>query len=116
MVSSSVFPCGGGEICRAGNICTLSIDLERLDPNSEHTSIMYEVLVDQAAWAVCGNAAAVVDMTQLAKKTLTVEVMPLAGGHLQLPKVRMSKYVPAATLSTADAMTAAHSGKTGECA
>lgn len=54
-----------------------------------------QVLADQAVWAVCGRAAAVIDMGVSAKTTLTVEVMPLVGGHLQLPKVRISKYIPA---------------------
>jgi hypothetical protein len=31
------------------------------------------------------------------KQTLFVEVMPLLGGHLALPRVRLSKYIPAAS-------------------
>ena len=46
-------------------------------------------------WAVCGRAAAVIDMSASSKQTLVVEVMPLVGGHLRLPKVRISKYIPA---------------------
>ena len=29
------------------------------------------------------------------KQTVVVEVMALVGGHLQLPKVKLSKYIPA---------------------
>ena len=55
-----------------------------------------QVLADQAIWAVCGRAAAVVDMSSVPKQTVAVEVMPLVGGHLRLPKVRVSKYVEGA--------------------
>ncbi len=41
---------------------------------------------------MCGRAAAVVDMSSSARQTIVVEVMPLVGGHLRLPKVRVSKY------------------------
>ena len=61
-----------------------------------------QVLADQAIWAVCGRAAAVVDMSSVPKQTVAVEVMPLVGGHLRLPKVRVSKYVEgAAAVSSA---------------
>ncbi len=36
-------PAGGGEICRAATICNLNLELEKLDPKTEHTSLMYEV-------------------------------------------------------------------------
>ena len=45
---------------------------------------------------MCGRAAAVVDMSAVPKQTVAVEVMPLVGGHLRLPKVRVSKYVEGA--------------------
>ena len=61
-----------------------------------------QVLADQAIWAVCGRAAAVVDMSSAPKQTVAVEVMPLVGGHLRLPKVRVSKYVEGAA-AAADA-------------
>ena len=56
-----------------------------------------QVLADQAIWAVCGRAAAVVDMSSVPKQTVAVEVMPLVGGHLRLPKVRLSRYVEGAS-------------------
>jgi hypothetical protein len=55
---------------------------------------IFQVLADQALWAVCGRAAGVIDMETAGKQTLLVEVMPLTGGHLALPKVRLSKYIP----------------------
>ena len=60
-----------------------------------------QVLADQAIWAVCGRAAAVVDMSSVPKQTVAVEVMPLVGGHLRLPKVRVSKYVEGAAAAVA---------------
>ena len=62
-----------------------------------------QVLADQAIWAVCGRAAAVVDMSSVPKQTVAVEVMPLVGGHLRLPKVRVSKYVEGAAAAAAAA-------------
>ena len=50
-------------------------------------------MADQAVWAICGRAAGVIDMEAAGKQTLIVEVMPLSGGHLALPKVRLSKYI-----------------------
>ncbi len=37
------------------------------------------------------------------RQTVTVEVMPLVGGHLQLPKVRLSRYIPAVSSESASA-------------
>lgn len=65
-----------------------------------YSNFLLQVLADQAVWAVCGRSSAVVDMSDKkpssdnAKLTITVEVMPLLGGHLVLPKVRISKYIP----------------------
>ena len=53
----------------------------------------FQVLADQAIWAICGRAAGVIDMEAAGKQTFIVEVMPLTGGHLSLPKVRLSKYI-----------------------
>ena len=39
--------------------------------------------------------AGVINMDGSKKQTLVVEVMPLVGGHLALPRVRLSKYIPA---------------------
>ena len=81
-----------------------------------------QVLADQAIWAVCGRAAAVVDMSSVPKQTVAVEVMPLVGGHLRLPKVRVSRYVeggaaaagrPSAANINAGESTELHSLKVG---
>merc|ERR1719468_630847 len=82
----------GGELCRASSICSLSITVEQISQTSEK-SLMYEVLADQSVWAICGRAAGVIDMEAGVKQTLIVEAMPLTGGHLSLPKVRLSKYI-----------------------
>ena len=54
---------------------------------------LFQVLADQSVWAICGRAAGVIDMEAGVKQTLIVEAMPLTGGHLSLPKVRLSKYI-----------------------
>ena len=53
------------------------------------------MLTDQSEWAVCGRSAGVVNMETARKQTVVVEVMALVGGHLLLPKVKLSKYIPA---------------------
>ena len=53
------------------------------------------MLTDQSEWAVCGRSAGVVNMDTARKQTVVVEVMALVGGHLPLPKVKLSKYIPA---------------------
>jgi len=74
-----------------------------------HAHPSFQVLADQAVWAVCGRAAAVIDATAVSNEDgggaqeVRVEVMPLVGGHLRLPKVRISRYISA---------TAAPGGKT----
>jgi len=64
-----------------------------------HLPFAFQVLADQAVWAVCGRVAGVINMESSKKQTLVVEVMPLLGGHLALPRVRLSKYIPAASNS-----------------
>jgi len=95
LLKCKIDPAKGGELCRASSICALSITVEQLSKET-YKSLMYEVLADQGLWAVCGQAAGVIDMETAKKQTLLVEVMPLTGGHLALPKVRLSKYIPPA--------------------
>ena len=63
--------------------------------------LLLQVLADQALWAICGRAAGVIDMEAAGKQTFIVEGMPLTGGHLALPKVRLSKYILPSTPSEA---------------
>ena len=42
-------------------------------------------------------------MESAGKQTLIVEVMPLVGGHLALPKVRLSKYILPSEMPSLDA-------------
>ena len=55
-----------------------------------------------------------VDMSSVPKQTVAVEVMPLVGGHLRLPKVRVSRYVEggAANMNAGES-TELHSLKVG---
>lgn len=56
---------------------------------------VFQVITDQSEWAVCGRSAGVINMETAKKQTVVVEVMALVGGHLPLPKVKLSKYIPA---------------------
>ena len=42
------------------------------------------------------------DMSSVPKQTVAVEVMPLVGGHLRLPKVRVSRYVEGANMNAGE--------------
>jgi len=93
-IQAKVDPAKGNEFCRAGTMCPMTVQLEQCNM-SPHTNLFYEVIADQAVWAVCGRQGAVVNIAQSSKQNIVVEVMPLVGGHLALPAVRLSKYIPA---------------------
>ena len=51
-----------------------------------------QVIADQATWAVCGRQGAVVTVEEKQlRQTIVIDVMPLVGGHLPLPAIRLSK-------------------------
>lgn len=61
-------------------------------------SVMYEVLAEQSVWAVCGRTAGVVSFrggSKAEKEEISLDVMPLTSGHLPLPLIRISRYIPA---------------------
>nr|XP_053654909.1 trafficking protein particle complex subunit 10-like [Cherax quadricarinatus] len=107
-IRARVEPSKGSELCRAGNMCHLHIALQQVSsklPSTEtdgtgasqasQHSIMYEVLADQTMWAVCGRTAGVLTLEGGLRQSVTMDVMPLTGGFLPLPSVRLSKYIPA---------------------
>ena len=53
------------------------------------------MIADQTVWAVCGRQGAVVTIEHGERRNITLDVMPLVGGYLPLPTVRLSKYIPA---------------------
>ncbi|KAK4306125.1 hypothetical protein Pmani_022031 [Petrolisthes manimaculis] len=112
-IRARVEPSKGSELCRAGNMCHLHIALQQVwaggtpvldsegdsgtttNPQHQLHSIMYEVLADQTMWAVCGRTAGVLTLEDGVRQSVTMDVMPLTGGFLPLPSVRLSKYIPA---------------------
>ncbi|KAK3926180.1 Trafficking protein particle complex subunit 10 [Frankliniella fusca] len=94
VVSAKVEPSKGSEFCRASTMCHLHLTVERVSENL-HSSLMYEVLVDQTMWAVCGRTTGVVTLDESHKQTIQLDVMPLISGYLPVPQVRLSKYIPA---------------------
>lgn len=98
-MSSKVEAAGnGGEFCRAGSMCHLYLTVTRMLPSpnpNPSPQLMYEVLADQAMWAVCGRTAGIVSLEVLEKQSVTLDVMPLTSGYLPLPIVRLSRYIPA---------------------
>ncbi|KAJ8971683.1 hypothetical protein NQ317_014001 [Molorchus minor] len=89
-----------GEFCRVGIVCHLHLSMKHVGPqvqaNNNVKSVMYEVLAEQSVWAVCGRTAGVVCFdTDEQPQTVVLDVMPLTSGHLPLPLVRISKYIPA---------------------
>nr|CAD7455545.1 unnamed protein product [Timema tahoe] len=87
-------PMKGSELCRSGTMCHLQLKVTRVNSGS-HNSLMYEVLADQTMWAVCGRTAGVISLETVDKQNITLDVMPLIGGYLPLPGIRLSKYIPA---------------------
>lgn len=59
VASAKVEPSKGSEFCRASTMCHLHLTVERVS-ESLRSSLMYEVLVDQTMWAVCGRTTGVV--------------------------------------------------------
>ena len=93
-IQAKVEPAKGNEFCWAGTMCPMTVQLEQCNM-SPHTSLFYEVIAEQAVWDVCGRQGAVVNIAQSSKQNIVIEVMPLVGGHLAMPTVRLSKYIPA---------------------
>jgi len=93
-INAKVEPAKGNEFCRASTLCPMRIEVEQLNP-APHSSLFYEVLADQTQWAVCGRQGAVINLQQSLRQNIIVDVMPLTGGLLPLPTVRLSKYIPA---------------------
>ncbi|CAH0550130.1 unnamed protein product [Brassicogethes aeneus] len=97
LLDADVEPAKGSEFCRVGAVCQLRLAIAQTRASRER-SLMYEVLAEQSVWAVCGRTAGVVgfDGSELERpQTVALDVMPLASGHLPLPLVRISKYIPA---------------------
>ncbi|XP_034253552.1 trafficking protein particle complex subunit 10 [Thrips palmi] len=94
VTSAKVEPSKGSEFCRASTMCHLHLTVERVSENLR-SPLMYEVLVDQTMWAVCGRTTGVVTVDETHKQTIQLDVMPLMSGYLPVPHVRLSKYIPA---------------------
>ncbi|CAB4059526.1 TRAPPC10 [Lepeophtheirus salmonis] len=83
-----------GELIQASSMCSLVVTIE-LTYCAKDVSIMYEVLVEQGEWAVCSQETGVLNMdNDNTKQNITVEVMPLISGHLNIPYIKLSKYIP----------------------
>lgn len=104
MLEAQIEPTKGNEFCRVGALCHLNLCIKRvghsLDNNDKSNSLMYEVLAEQSVWAVCGRTAGVVCFdSDCDPQTVVLDVMPLNSGYLQLPLVRISKYIPAEVIN-----------------
>jgi hypothetical protein len=100
VLEAGVEPTKGSEFCRDGALCHLHLKIrsvgQSLEQNNQAKSVMYEVLAEQSVWAVCGRTAGVVCFDSDSEpQTVVLDVMPLTSGHLPLPLVRISKYIPA---------------------
>lgn len=78
---------------RAGTMCHMTVKIER-GPFTPNTMLMYEIIADQSIWTVCGKTAGVMNLAEKDPYTVTFDVIPLTGGFLPLPTVRLSKYIP----------------------
>ncbi|OWR45095.1 Trafficking protein particle complex subunit 10 [Danaus plexippus plexippus] len=97
VVRTKLEPSKGSDFCRASQVCCLQLTVQRVN-ETEHTSLMYEVLADQTMWAVLGRTAGVITMESNSEgQCVNLDVMPLVAGYLPLPAVRLSKYIAANT-------------------
>lgn len=96
VVRTRLEPCKGSDFCRASQMCCLQLNVQRVN-ETEHTSLMYEVLADQTMWAVLGRTAGVIttESASADPQCVALDVMPLVAGYLPLPTVRLSKYIAA---------------------
>ncbi|EFX70597.1 hypothetical protein DAPPUDRAFT_309387 [Daphnia pulex] len=94
-VRSRVEPVKGNDFLRAGSLCHMTLTVSDVLQQASSAALMYEVLADQALWAVCGRTAGVFSMEGSSKHSVTLDVMPLVCGFLPLPAVRLSRYIPA---------------------
>lgn len=55
---------------------------------------MYKVDVDSKTWMISGRTTGVISLPQVAMATrdVTLDVMPLTGGNLPLPDVKLMRY------------------------
>ncbi|XP_022242094.1 trafficking protein particle complex subunit 10-like [Limulus polyphemus] len=95
VVKAQVIPAKGLEFCRVGSMCNMHLSIIQFQSVTPNESLMYEIVVDQSQWAVCGRTAGVVNVDMTGKHNVTLEVMPLIGGFLPQPVVRLSRYIPA---------------------
>ncbi|XP_046971820.1 trafficking protein particle complex subunit 10 [Vanessa cardui] len=98
VIRTKLEPGKGSDFCRASQVCCLQLNVQRVN-ETEHTSLMYEVLADQTMWAVLGRTAGVITMESSSTEgqCVSLDVMPLGAGYLPLPAVRLSKYIAANT-------------------
>ena len=66
MVQAKVEPAQGSEFLRAGTLCPLTVVVEQSSAAATVASLYYEVIADQAVWAVCGRQGAVVQVIRRA--------------------------------------------------
>ena len=96
--SSRVEPADGAQGVVVGCHCKLRITLTRSRPADQpgpETSLMYKVNADKNTWMISGKTTGVVSLATVAMATCDVvlDVMPLTGGNLSLPEVKVMKYM-----------------------
>ncbi|KAK9891077.1 hypothetical protein WA026_013400 [Henosepilachna vigintioctopunctata] len=100
ILDAALEPAKGNEFCRVGFLCHLNLTIrnvgDKFERDPKTKSIMYEVLAEQSVWAVCGRTAGVISFdAALEPQPIVLDIMPLTSGYLSLPRIRISKYIPA---------------------
>ena len=96
VVRARIEPAKCHEFCRAGMMCQLHVSVEWLEKTAS-PPVMYEVIADQNIWAVCGRSSGVLNFEGNNSEVIVLDVMPLLGGSLPMPSIRLAKYIPAGT-------------------
>ena len=96
---------GEGKELIVGTMCNLCITITNTCNATQHTAsdlpqkpfqhyLLYEVEVESNFWMISGRNKGVISIpgVAMAKCSVTLAVMPLTGGYLPFPDVRLCKY------------------------
>ncbi|XP_064628401.1 trafficking protein particle complex subunit 10-like [Lineus longissimus] len=92
-INAAVTPHWNERMCKAGQLCQFTINITRSEDDDIKRQLMYEVLPDNEMWAMCGKTTGVLNEDKK-NHDITLDLMPLIGGFLPLPDIRVVKFIP----------------------
>lgn len=86
MVETSVVPPPGMNLCSAGSLCDLLVDVQQLTATAPTTGLYYQVRSDNY-WTACDSTATGLCKLETNQFRTHVCIRPLLGGYLPLPSI-----------------------------